>query len=150
MSRKRYTHKGYVQDKQIRKAYMKTGGVDRDGDPISFRQFKQQVKYRMKTNRLTARQAANKYLNTEVFTSAAERSRYNLTQSIKESHPEAYKEMSSINRGLRNEKGQYKSMYSNLTWSKEFNAYTLGDYIIDVSNSPKGVFITPIDKLRKQ
>lgn len=150
MSKKRrYTHKAYVQDKQIRKVYTQTGGVDLDGDPISYRQFKQQVKYRMKTDRLTARQAAYKYLNTEVFTSKAERSRYNLVESIKEQFPEAYKEMSRINRGIRSKEGRATRLLGNLKWSKDFNAYTLGDYIIDVSNSPKGVYFTPIDNLRK-
>ena len=148
MSRKRYTHKGYVQDKQIRKAYARTGGVDLDGDPISYRQFKQQVKYRMKTDRLTARQAANKYLNTEVFTSAAERSRYNLKQSIKKEFPTVYNELVEINRGIRSDGGRFTSMYSNLKWDKELKGYVLGDYLIDVSNSPKGVYITPISKIR--
>ena len=138
-----------MEDKIIYKAYRKTGGVDKDGYPISFLEFKQQVRYYKKRDRLgTTREAANKYLNTEVFTSAAERSRYNLTQSIKEQFPQAYKEMSEINKGLRGEHGRFTSMYSNLKWNKEYNGYVLGDYLIDVSNSPKGVYITPIDKMR--
>lgn len=150
-SRKRkYSTKKYrTQDKQIRKVYETTGGVDIDGDPITYRQFKHRVSARMKSENMTARQAALKERNTESFTTAAERSRYNLTESIKRDYPEAYQEMTRINKGLRNEKGQFTSLHNNLKWSKEYNTYVIGDYIIDVSNSPKGVFVTPIDKLRK-
>lgn len=146
---KAYQHKWYRENKTIYKAWIKTGGVDKDGDPIKYHTFKQQVKYRMRSDRLNAREASKKYLNTDVFTSAAARSRYNLTQSIKEQFPQAYKEMSEINKGLRGDHGRFTSMYSNLKWNNEFKGYVLGDYLIDVSNSPKGVYITPIDKMRK-
>lgn len=149
-SKKKYSTKAYKRrDKQIRKIYETTGGVDIDGDPITYRQFKHRVIARMKSEDLTARKAALKERNTETFTTAAERSRYNLTESIKRDYPQAYQEMARINKGLRNEKGQFTSLYKNLKWSKEFNTYVIGDYIIDVSNSPKGVFVTPIDKMRK-
>lgn len=149
MAKRKYNTKSYRrQDKQIRKIYETTGGTTVKGKPITYRQFKHRVSARMKSEDLTARQAALKERNTESFVSAAERSRYNLTQSIKRDFPQAYKEMSEINKGLRNSQGRFTSMHSNLTWNKQYNTYQLGEYIIDVSNSPKGVFITPIDKMR--
>ena len=149
-SKRKYSTKKYrLEDKQIRKVYESTGGVDIDGDPISYRHFKYMTKARMKSEHLSARQAALKIKNTETFTTAAERSRYNLTESIKRDYPQAYQEMTRINKGLRNDRGQFTSLHNNLKWSKEYKTYVIGDYIIDVSNSPKGVFITPIDKLRK-
>lgn len=150
MSKRKYNTKRYrLQDKQIRKVYNQTGGVDVDGDPITYRQFKHQVTAEMKSEHLTARKAAIKVKNTETFTTAAERSRYNLTEAIKREFPQEYQEMTRINRGLRNDKGQFTAMYQNLKWNKEYNSYVLGDYVIDVSNSPKGVFVTPIDKMRR-
>lgn len=136
------------QDKQIRRIYETTGGQTVKGKTITYRQFKHRVVARMKSEDLTARKAALKEANTESFTTAAERSRYNLTQSIKKEFPQAYKEMAEINRALRTKQGRFTSLHSNLTWNKQFNTYQLGEYIIDVSNSPKGVFITPIDKMR--
>lgn len=150
MTKKRYLTKVWKRhNKQIKKIYQSTGGVTIDGDPITFRQFKHRVLARAKAENITIRKAAVKERNTESFVSAGERSRFNLTSSIKEQFPEVYAEMKRINRGLRNEKGQFTSMYKNMKWSKEFNGYVLGDYVIDVSNSPKGVFLTPIDRLRK-
>ena len=148
-NKRKYSTKTYRrQDKQIRRIYEETGGKTTKGKEISYRQFKHRVTARMQSEDLTARQAALKEKNTVSFTTAAERSRYNLTESIKRDFPEAYKEMSDINRGIRNNRGQFTAMHKNLSWNKQFNAYQIGDYIIDVSNSPKGVYITPIDKMR--
>ncbi len=84
------------------------------------------------------RKHIRKELNTEEYTSAAERSRANLVQALKGEFPDEYKI-------LRSKIGQFESMKNNLSWNKDYGGYVfMGRYLIDVSNSPKTVNIVEI------
>ncbi len=81
-----------------------------------------------------------KEINSESFTSAAERSRTNLINSLKEDFPEQYKELKT-KLGL----GKFGSIKNNLAWNQTYGAYVMnGQYLIDVSNSPKTVNIVEL------
>lgn len=143
------TKKAKRINRQIRKIYHTTGGVTLEGDPITFRQFKNRVMARAKSEGITIRKAALKERNTESFVSAAQRSRYNLTEKIREEFPEQFKQLTEINRGVRDSKGRFTKLYNNLVWDKQRKGYVITDryeqeYLIDVSNSPKTIGITPI------
>lgn len=142
------TKKTKLLNKQIRKAYKKTGGKTVEGMDITFRQFKNRVLAKMKMEGISASKAARRTLNTESFTTAAQRSRTNLVDSIRREFRAQYGELSRLNKTLRNERGQFTSLKSNLVWSKEYNGYVLGDrYLVDVSNSPKEIIITDLGDL---
>ena len=144
--RRKKTKKQKLIDKQIRKAYEETGGFDIDGEPISYRQFKERVYAMMKIHGITARQAAQKVLNTESFTSAAERSRENLIHAIRKEFPEDYKIIVEYNRRMRDAQGHFVSTKSNLEWSEYYGAYVLGGrYLIDVTDSPKQINIIDLE-----
>lgn len=137
------------QDRAIRAAYRRTGGFDVEGEPITYAQFRHRVVAKMASERLTAKQASLKELNTEIFVSKGERSRNNLIDAIRKENPAVLADMYEINRKLRDEHGHFTSLRKNMRWDKQRNAYVFGDdfvgeYLIDVSNSPKEIFITKI------
>lgn len=143
------TKKAKLQNRQIRRVYKQTGGRELDGRTITFTQFKHRVQARAKAEGITIRKAANREKNTLSFTSAAERSRTNLIDSIKEKYGEEFHKLTDINRKLRDEKGHFTSMRANMKWSTEYNAYMIGNdetgiFIIDVSNSPEQIYLTQI------
>ena len=142
------TKKAKLENRQIRRIYKTTGGRTLEGDPITFTQFKNRVKARAKADNITIRKAALKERNTESFVSAYERSRYNLTEAIREQDPEMFRRLTEINRRLRDEKGHFTALHKNLRWDKERRGYVIGDmggeYLIDVSNSPKAIYIKAI------
>ena len=81
-----------------------------------------------------------KEINSESFTSAAERSRTNLVNSLKEDFPEQYKELKT-----KLGQGKFGSIKSSLVWNQQFGGYVMdGRYLIDVSNSPKTVNIVEL------
>ena len=145
----RGTQRRRNQDRTIREAYRRTGGYDVEGEEITYAQFRHRVIFKMSSEKLTAKQASLKELNTEVFVSKAQRSRNNLIDAIKDENPALLQEMYRINRQLRDEKGHFTSLRANMKWDKSKNGYVFGDdfvgqYLIDVSNSPKEIFITKI------
>lgn len=130
--------KNKVMYRQIRKGWEETD------KSITYKQFKARVEAQKVANNLNTRQAVRKVINSEQFTSAAERSRENLIASLKENFREEYNEI----RNLSRERGRFKAIKNNLTWDKDRNGYTfIGNgilYFIDVSNSPEEVNIYAI------
>lgn len=86
-------------------------GYDSSSKPISYISFKHRVQARMKADGLSAKEATKKELNTLTFTSAAERSRNNLIDSIKESFPDEYKQLRYLSRDAH---GKLKAVRENL------------------------------------
>lgn len=141
--------------KNIRKEYDKV----KDNAPVSYIQFKRRVKSRAERDGISIKAAAKREARTETFLTAAERSRENLIEAIKEKHAEAYSELKNLSRysgkTIRDENGkitkkagQFESIADNLTWDKERKGYVLNagnkQYFIDVTNSPEDVIITEI------
>jgi len=124
----------------IRKEY--NAVKDKADIKISYKQFKNRVIARKEAYGTTWKEAAKREARTETFLSAAERSRENLIEAIKDKHREAYNEI----RNLSRDKGRFVSIKDNLVWDKERNGYLLGGkYFIDVTNSPEEVTITEIN-----
>lgn len=127
--------------KNIRKEYEKV----KDKAPVSYIQFKRRVKSRAEKDDLSIKAAAKREARTETFLTAAERSRENIIEGLKDSHREAYDELRNLSRS----KGKFQSIKDNLSWDKDRKGYILnaGDkqYFIDVSNSPEEVNITEIN-----
>ena len=126
--------------KNIRKEYEKV----KDNAPVSYIQFKRRVKSRAERDGISIKVAAKREARTETFLTAAERSRENLIEAIKEKHAEAYSEL----RNLIRVKGKYQSIKNNLTWDSSRSGYILNAgtkrYFIDVTNSPEDVIITEV------
>lgn len=145
----RGTQRRRNQDRAIREAYRRTGGYDVEGEEITYAQFRHRVIFKMSSEKLTAKQASLKELNTEVFVTKGERSRNNLIDAIRKENPALLAEMYETNRKLRDEHGHFTSLRKNMRWDKDRKGYVFGDdfvgeYLIDVSNSPKEIFITKI------
>lgn len=147
------TKKAKLENRQIRRVYRQTGGVTRSGQQITFRQFKNRVKARAKIEGKTVLQAAKKERNTESFTSAAERSRTNLLDKIREKYStgpnSTWEDMKRINKGIRDPQGHFTSMRENMVWDRDLKGYVIGNditgmYLIDVTNSPEDIFVTRI------
>ena len=127
--------------KTIRKYYEKAKlkMTEEQKRRIGYKQFKNRVKAKMKADDIGVKTAAEKVLNSEAFTSPAERSRTNLTESIKESFKNEWNDLRKLS---RDEKGRFKKVSENLVWDKERNGYVLGGkYFIDVTNSPEEIRI---------
>lgn len=126
--------------KNIRKEYDKV----KDNAPVSYVQFKRRVKSRAERDGISIKAAAKREARTETFLSAAERSRENLIEAIKEKHAEAYSELRNLSRS----KGKYQSIKDNLVWDNSRSGYILNAgtkrYFIDVTNSPEDVIITEV------
>lgn len=124
--------------KKIRKAW------DNTNKRITYKQFKNRVISKAKADNISIKEAIKKEANTETFVSAAERSRTNLINAIKEKHREAYDELRNVAR----ENGKFIKLKDNLEWDENYGTYVLraGDnsYLIDVTNSPEEVFIREI------
>ena len=123
--------------KQIRKVY------DRLEEPnISYKQFKRRTMSRMAAEGTSALHAAKREANTETFVSAAERSRTNLINSLKENFKEEYQKLRNLSRDAE---GRFMSVKDNLTWDKDRKGYYLqtpsGNYFINVDNSPETISI---------
>ena len=145
--------------KQIRKEYdkivekFKAAGKLKELE-TSYLGFKHRVLARKDAYDMTLKAAIKKEANTESFTTAAERSRDNLVNMLKNDHPEAWKELRNLSRyegpTIRDEegkitfkKGQFIKM--NIRWNKEAKRYEVnGKYYIDISNSPESVSIEEI------
>ena len=123
--------------KQIRKVY------DRLEEPnISYKQFKRRTLSRMAAEDISALHAAKREANTETFVSAAERSRTNLINSLKENFKEEYQKLRNLSRDAE---GRFMSVKDNLIWDKDRKGYYLqtpnGNYFINVDNSPETISI---------
>lgn len=126
--------------KNIRKEYDKV----KDNAPVSYIQFKRRVKSRAERDNISIKAAAKREARTETFLSAAERSRENLIEAIKEKHAEAYSELRNLSRS----KGKFQSIKDNLVWDNSRRGYILNAgtkrYFIDITNSPEDVIITEV------
>ena len=126
--------------KNIRKEYDKV----KEKANVSYIQFKRRVKSRAEKDNISIKEAAKKEAHTETFISAAERSRENLIDAIKDKHSEAYKKLKNASRS----KGKFQSIKDNLSWDQKRNGYILNasgkKYFIDVTNSPEDVEIEEI------
>ena len=114
---------------------------------VSYKQFKNRVNAYLEADKsLNLKAAIRKVQNTETFTSAAERSRNNLLDALKEDHPNEYKQIRNLS---RNDKGAYKKI--ELEWIKHagkggysFVGSKGQRYFIDMTNSPKAVSVYAI------
>ena len=95
-------------------------------------------------------QAAKKYMNTEQYVTAGERSRTNLFDAMKGYASKRFegKNMYQELQYLSKQEGKYgRSVFSkiNLTWNKALRRYEFSAlgvlYYIDVTNSPEDIFI---------
>ena len=110
MPRRKLTAKEKSFNKIIRRYYKKTGSEmftknkKSDGNyetkGISKIQFRHRVQATMKAYDLSPLQAAKKVLNTESFTTAAERSRTNLLNSMRKEFNADYKDLVKLNRQI--------------------------------------------------
>lgn len=167
MPRRKLTAKEKSFNKIIRRYYKKTGSMmytknkkddgTYESEAISKRGFRHRVQAAMKAYDLSPLQAAKKVLNTESFTTAAERSRTNLLNSMRKEFNADYKELVKLNRQIsRDARGHFTSLKNNLQWDKDLGTYTLSGYrkegnkitpvkyMIVTTESPKKVFIEEI------
>lgn len=167
MPRRKLTAKEKSFNKIIRRYYKKTDyrmytkNKKDDGtyesEAISKRGFRHRVQAAMKAYDLSPLQAAKKVLNTESFTTAAERSRTNLLNSMRKEFNADYKYLVKLNRQIsRDAKGHFTSLKNNLQWDKDLGTYTLRGYrkegnkitpvkyMIVTTESPKRVFVEEI------
>lgn len=106
---------------------------------ITYKGFKKRVMAYSQAKDISIKEASKRYVNSEAFTTPAERSRYNLVEAIKEKFPEQYQDIRNLS---RNKKGQFTSVKQNLVWDRDRAGYILGGkYFIDVTNSPEDVII---------
>lgn len=89
--------------------------------------------------------------NTEAYTSAAERSRNNMKQMMKERFSDSWEEFNSL-RQKRDERGRYIKINNQMHWNTEMGGYTFIDEeghtrFIDVSNSPEEIKFTDLGVL---
>ena len=142
--------KNATQNKIIRNNY----NIIRQNYPnkLLYMQYKNRVEAMMAAKDYTVRKAVAKVNNTETFISPAERSRTNLLNALKEKYTPQYKTIKNL---MRDEKGRFISLEDinrKLKWTKTKDkwGYTFmvndSTYLIDVSNSPKGVEIIEIQK----
>lgn len=109
---KKLTKKQKAKNKAAYKVVRKEYDKVKDKRPdVTYLGFKHRVKSRMIRDNISWREAAMKEANTETFVSAAERSRKNLVESIKEKHRPAYDELKNLSRN----KGKYQKIKENLT-----------------------------------
>ena len=139
---KRQKAKNRAMYNAIRREYNKV--KDKAPIKISYMQFKHRTLSRAKRDDMSVKAAAKREARTDTFLTAAERSRENLLEAIKENYNETWEELKNLSRN----KGRYQSVKDNLTWDKQRNGYVLnaGDkqYFIDVTNSPEEVNIMEI------
>ena len=130
--------------KKLSKAQKARNNWDNTNKRITYKQFKNRVLSKAKADNISIKEAIKKEANTETFVSAAERSRTNLINAIKEKHRESYDEL----RNLAREKGKFIKLKDNLEWDENYGTYVLragnSRYLIDVTNSPEEVFIREI------
>lgn len=127
--------------RQIRKGWESTD------KHLDYKQFKNRVLAESQAYDITVKEAVKKVINSEAFTTAAQRSRHNLKEALKRDYKEIYAKMRNYS---RDEKGHYKSI--ELEWDKERGAYTftgfqngiLTRFIIDVIESPHAVTVYAI------
>lgn len=142
---RRLTKKEKLRNKRkykiIRQYYeiAKTKMTEEQLGRIGYVQFRNRVLAQQRWNNLNVREASRKVLNTETFTSPAERSRTNFIEGIKEHFKEEYKYLAQLS---RDERGRYKSLKDNMKWDKDQKGYVIGNrYYVDVTNSPEEVII---------
>ncbi len=106
---------------------------------ITYIGFKHRVQATMIEKDLNVRKASEKVVNSEAFTTPAERSRVNLKEAIREEFKSDWEELRKLS---RDKHGRFKKVEENLEWNKERGGYVLGgEYFIDVSDSPKEIRI---------
>lgn len=142
-------------EKVIRDAYIKLGRnklttEDLQGNPklMTYRQFKNRVLATARLNNISIEKATKKEVNTERFTSVAERARVNVLEGIKGEFKETYKKITTMMR-QRDSKGRFIkeddfNPANRLSWNKDLRGYTFIDasgiaWLIDITNSPKQV-----------
>jgi hypothetical protein len=129
---------------KIRQGYNK---VKDKNKLITYKQFKNRVQAQMEANPgMTANRAIQKVQNTETFTTAAERSRTNFLESLKEKWSDTMKEIRNLS---RTDTGKFKKVELTWTqvgdkWGYSFSGQYGKKYFIDVSNSPEEVFVYEI------
>lgn len=145
--RKKLTDRQKLNNKKkyalIRKYYNKI-----DTTSMTYKAYKSRVMYLAKDSDLSLSKAAKKLNNSEIFTSAAERSRTNMINAMKDKFKDSYKEMQQL---MRDEKGHYKNISKSLTWDKDRGMYTFTDknnklYGIDTTNSPENIYLVALDQ----
>lgn len=129
---------------RIRKGYEE---VKNKNEFVTYKQFKNRVQAQMEANpNLNLKSAIRKVQNTESFTSAAERSRTNFIDALKENFSKEYQEIRNLSRDV---KGHYKKL--ELEWTKHGDKWGYSfiglyglRYFIDVTNSPEEVLVYAI------
>lgn len=133
-------------DRVVRK-YLDEAMSKNKGLPLTEISFSALIKAKireeqMRNNTITANAAAKKILNSNRFTNAAERSRYNLLEAMKQIAPEMHKR---LRMKARDAKGKFiKFSHNDLVWNRDLGAYTYTPYeggktwMIDTTNSPLG------------
>ena len=167
MPRRRLTRAEKMLNKIVREIYEKVHGkqltqeVDENGNRIEKDITKKALKHRiqasMKLYDLTAKQAGKKVLNTQEFTTAAERSRKNILQAMRKEYHDEFEKLVNLNKEIgRDEHGRFTSLKNNLIWDKELKAYVIighrkvGNdwvqvkYMIVTTESPKRMFVEEI------
>lgn len=142
-------------EKVIRDAYIKLGrekltATDLEGKTklMTYRQFKNRVLATAKLQDISIEKATKKEVNTERFTSPAERARVNVLEGIKEEFKPTYKKIITMMR-QRDSRGRFVkepdfNPASKLSWDRERRGYTFVDnsgvpWLIDITNSPKQI-----------
>lgn len=121
---------------------------------VSYETWKRRVEAKMENDPryegLDIYQAAKKYMNTEQYVSAAERSRANLFEAMKGYASKRFegKNMYQELQYLSKKVGKFGRLVFdeiNLTWNRDKRRYEFSAlgvmYYIDVTNSPEDIFI---------
>ena len=146
--------RGIKRQRDLINLYNKNADIINRTHEVSYETWKRRVRAKMRNDPryegLDIYQAAKKYMNTEQYVTAAERSRTNLLEAMKGYASKRFegKNMFQELQYLSKQKGKYgQSVFSkiNLTWNKALRRYEFSAlgvlYYIDVTNSPEDIFI---------
>lgn len=146
--------RGIKRQKDLINLYNRNADIINRTHEVSYETWKRRVRAKMRNDPryegLDIYQAAKKYMNTEQYVTAGERSRTNLLNAMKGYASKRFegKNMYQELQYLSKQEGKYgRSVFSkiNLTWNKALRRYEFSAlgvlYYIDVTNSPEDIFI---------
>ena len=146
--------RGIKRQKDLINLYNRNADIINRTHEVSYETWKRRIRAKMRNDPryegLDIYQAAKKYMNTEQYVTAGERSRTNLLEAMKGYASKRFegKNMYQELQYLNKQEGKYgRSVFSkiNLTWNKALKRYEFSSlgvlYYIDVTNSPEDIFI---------
>lgn len=154
MSKQLTKARGIKRQRDLVNLYNRNAEIINRTHEVGYNAWKKRIRDKMRSDPryegLDIYQAAKKYMNTEQYVTAAERSRTNLLEAMKGYASKRFegKNMYQELQYLSKQKGKYgQSVFSkiNLTWNRALRRYEFSAlgvlYYIDITNSPEDIFI---------